>query len=133
MTLQVLAGLCGLAPVPTVLIEWCVRRPVAQTMESASNVEQWCETNRIGRCFAAKQGVTSVPRSIVQHHVRKLTAIQSGAGVLNSQRNSYAREQGRTLLCDFPDENGQAKIACEVRLAPGSNVLASTRRSLEDN
>ena len=39
-------------------------------MESASNVERWCKSNRIGSCFAAKQGSLSFSRSVVEHYVR---------------------------------------------------------------
>lgn len=109
-------------PVPFVLIEWCVRLPVAQTIESASNVERWCKSNRIGSCFAAKQGSLSFSRSVVEHYVRNPTASQSGAGVLNSQRNSCSREKGQSRPCCFLDENGRAKLACEVRLAQGQMV-----------
>ena len=113
---------CSFTPIPTVLIEWCVQVPLTQPMDAAANVERWCKINRIGRCFAAKQGSLSFLRSVVEHHVRKPTTVQSGAGVLNSQRDLCAREMAQSLPCGFPDENEWAKKACEVRLAQGQTV-----------
>lgn len=71
-------------PVSTVLIKKCVQLPVAQTIDSASNVEKLCKGNRVGNSFAAEEGSLSFSRSVMEHHVRKPTALQSSARVLNS-------------------------------------------------
>lgn len=92
-------------------------------MDSASNVERWCKSSRVGNCFAVGQGSLLFSRSVVEHHVRNPTAIQSGDGVLNLHKNSYAREKELILACDFPDKNGGSKAACEVRLAQGQMFL----------
>ena len=92
-------------------------------MDSASNVERWCKSSRVGNCFAAGQGSLLFSRSVVEHHVRNPTAIQSGDGVLNLHRNSYAREKKLVLPCDFPDKNWGVKAACEDRLAQSQMFL----------